>query len=65
LFSFSENRRNENSAPSQNRGGAMVAELETVFQLGSYQSGTDVMIFKIFSPKKIGEKIGVLGSKQS
>jgi hypothetical protein len=27
--------------------------------------GTDVMIFKIFSPKIFGEKIGVFVSKQS
>jgi hypothetical protein len=28
------------------------------------KSGTDAMIFKIFSPKKIGEKIGVFDSQQ-
>jgi hypothetical protein len=28
-------------------------------------TGTDVMILKIFSPKKIGEKIGFFDSKQS
>jgi hypothetical protein len=32
------------------------ATMKTVF---AFPSGTDVMILKIFSPKKIGEKIGV------
>jgi hypothetical protein len=29
------------------------------------QSGTDVMILKIFSPKNLAKKIGVFDSKQS
>jgi hypothetical protein len=33
--------------------------------LGEEKPGTDVMIFKIFSPKNFAKKIGVFYSKQS
>jgi hypothetical protein len=39
--------------------------LAFVISDAQFQTGTDVMIFKIFSPKNFAKKIGVFDSRQS